>query len=106
MPIGDEEDSARLRDLVEDENSSSPLDSSIAANLRAATTDLLAVLTPREERILRLRFGIGMKSPQTLEEVGKQFSVTRERIRQLEASALRKLAQPRNSRRLQSFLNV
>ena len=106
MPIGDEDDSARLRDLVEDEHSLSPLDSAIAADLRAATTDLLAVLTPREERILRLRFGIGMKSSQTLEEVGKQFSVTRERIRQLEARALRKLAQPRNSRRLRSFLNV
>jgi RNA polymerase primary sigma factor len=106
MPIGNEEDSARLRDLVADEHSLSPLDSAIAANLRAATTDLLAILTPREERILRLRFGIGMKSSQTLEEVGKQFSVTRERIRQLEARALRKLAQPRNSRRLRSFLNV
>jgi RNA polymerase primary sigma factor len=106
MPIGDEEDSTRLGDLVEDEHSLSPLDSAIAANLRAATTDLLAVLTPREERILRLRFGIGMKSPQTLEEVGKQFSVTRERIRQIEAKVLRKLAQPRHSRRLRSFLNV
>lgn len=106
MPIGDEEDSARLRDLVEDEHSLSPLNSAVAADLRVATTDLLAVLTPREERILRLRFGIGMKSSQTLEEVGKQFSVTRERIRQLEARALRKLAQPRNSRRLRSFLDV
>ena len=105
-PIGDEEDSARLRDLVEDEHSLSPLDSAIAANLRAATTDLLAVLTPREERILRLRFGIGVKSSHTLEEVGKQFSVTRERIRQIEAKVLRKLAQPQNSRRLRSFLNV
>src|SRR6516162_9748285 len=106
MPIGDEEDSARLGDLVEDEHSLSPLDSAIAASLRAATTDLLAVLTPREERILRLRFGIGMKSPHTLEEVGKQFSLTRERIRQIEAKVLRKLAQPRHSRRLHSFLNV
>jgi len=106
MPIGDEEDSARLGDLVEDEHSLSPVDSAIAADLRAATADMLAVLTPREERILRLRFGIGMKSPQTLEEVGKQFSVTRERIRQIEAKVLRKLAQPRHSRRLRSFLNV
>jgi RNA polymerase primary sigma factor len=106
MSIGDEDDSARLRDLIEDGHSLSPLDSAIAANLRAATTDLLAVLTPREERILRLRFGIGMKSPQTLEEVGKQFSVTRERIRQIEAKVLRKLAQPGNSLRLRSFLNV
>jgi RNA polymerase sigma factor (sigma-70 family) len=78
----------------------------IAANRRAATTDLLAVLTPREEHILRLRFGIGVKSSQTLEEVGKQFSVTRERIRQIEAKVLRKLAQPRHSCRLRSFLNV
>jgi RNA polymerase primary sigma factor len=106
MPIGDEEDSARLGDLVEDEHSLSPVDSAIAADLRAATTDLLAVLTPREERILRLRFGIGMKSSHTLEEVGKQFSVTRERIRQIEAKVLRKLKQPRHSRRLRSFLNV
>jgi RNA polymerase primary sigma factor len=106
MPIGDEEESARLGDLVEDEHSLSPLDSAIAADLRAATADMLAVLTPREERILRLRFGIGMKSPQTLEEVGKQFSVTRERIRQIEAKVLRKLAQPRHSRRLRSFLNI
>jgi RNA polymerase primary sigma factor len=105
-PIGDEEDSPRLGDLVEDEHSLSPLDSAIAADLRGATADMLAVLTPREERILRLRFGIGMKSPQTLEEVGKQFSVTRERIRQIEAKVLRKLAQPRHSRRLRSFLNV
>ena len=106
MPIGDEDDSPRLSDLVEDEHSLSPLDSAIAANLRAATTDLLAVLTPREERILRLRFGIGMKSSQTLEEVGKQFSLTRERIRQIEAKVLRKLAHPRHSRRLRSFLDV
>jgi RNA polymerase primary sigma factor len=106
MPIGDEEDSARLGDLVEDERSLSPLDSALAANLRAVTTDLLAVLTPREERILRLRFGIGMKSSQTLEEVGKQFSLTRERIRQIEAKVLRKLAHPRHSRRLRSFLDV
>ena len=106
MSIGDEDDSARLRDLIEDGHSLSPLDSAIAANLRAATTDLLAVLTPREERILRMRFGIGMKSPQTLGEVGKQFSLTRERIRQIEAKVLRKLAQPQNSRRLRSFLNV
>jgi RNA polymerase primary sigma factor len=106
MSIGDEEDSARLGDLVEDEHSLSPLDSAIAADLRATTADMLAVLTPREERILRLRFGLGMKSPQTLAEVGKQFSVTRERIRQIEAKVLRKLAQPRHSRRLRSFLNV
>jgi RNA polymerase primary sigma factor len=105
-PVGDEEDSGRLSDLIEDVHSASPLDSVIAANLRDATTDLLAVLTPREERILRLRFGIGTDSAQTLEEVGKQFSVTRERIRQIEAKALRKLAQPRNSRRLRSFLDV
>jgi RNA polymerase primary sigma factor len=106
MPMGDEEDSPRLRDLVEDEHSLSPLDSAVAANLRVATTDLLAALTPREERIVRLRFGIGMKSPQTLEEVGRQFSVTRERIRQIEAKVLRKLAEPRHSRRLRSFLDV
>jgi RNA polymerase primary sigma factor len=106
MPIGDEEDGARLRDLVEDEDSLSPLESALAADLRAATTDLLAALTPREERILRLRFGIGTNFPQTLAEIGKQFSVTRERIRQIEAKVLRKLAQPQHSRRLRSFLDV
>jgi RNA polymerase primary sigma factor len=106
MPIGEEEDSGRLSDLIADEHAVSPLDSAIAANLRAATTEVLACLTPREERILRMRFGIGMNSDHTLEEVGKQFSVTRERIRQIEAKALRKLTHPQASGRLRSFLAV
>src|SRR5438309_9585840 len=105
LPIGEEEDS-RLSDLVEDENAVAPLDSAIQANLREATTQVLACLTPREERILRMRFGIGMDSDHTLAEVGKQFSVTRERIRQIEAKTLRKLKHPRHSRKLRSFLDV
>src|SRR5712691_4838582 len=105
LPIGEEEDS-RLSDLVEDENAVTPLDSAIQANLREATTQVLACLTPREERILRMRFGIGMDSNHTLEEVGKQFSVTRERIRQIEARTLRKLKHPRHSRKLRSFLDI
>src|ERR1700730_2832638 len=105
LPIGEEEDS-RLSDLVEDENAVTPLDSAIQANLREATTQVLACLTPREERILRMRFGIGMDGDHTLEEVGKQFSVTRERIRQIEAKALRKLKHPHHSRKLRSFLDV
>src|SRR5713226_597109 len=103
-PIGEEGDS-RLSDLVEDENAVTPLDSAIQANLREATTQVLACLTPREERILRMRFGIGMDSNHTLEEVGKQFSVTRERIRQIEAKTLRKLKHPSRSRELRSFLD-
>jgi RNA polymerase primary sigma factor len=106
MPIGEEEDSGRLGDLIEDQNVVSPIDSAIAANLREATTEVLASLTAREERILRMRFGIGMNSDHTLEEVGKQFSVTRERIRQIEAKALRKLTHPHRSRKLRSFLDV
>jgi RNA polymerase primary sigma factor len=106
IPIGEEGDSGRLSNLIQDEVAVSPLDSAVAANLRAATTEVLACLTPREERILRMRFGIRMNSDQTLEEVGKQFSVTRERIRQIEAKALRKLAHPQASRRLRSFLGV
>ena len=105
MPIGEEEDS-RLSDLVEDENAVTPLDSAIQANLREATTQVLACLTPREERILRMRFGIGMDSNHTLEEVGKQFSVTRERIRQIEAKTLRKLKHPHHSRKLRTFLDI
>jgi RNA polymerase primary sigma factor len=105
MPIGEEEDS-RLSDLVEDENAVTPLDSAIQANLREATTQVLACLTPREERILRMRFGIGMDGNHTLEEVGKQFSVTRERIRQIEAKTLRKLKHPHHSRKLRSFLDT
>ena len=105
MPIGEEEDS-RLSDLVEDENAVTPLDSAIQANLREATTQVLACLTPREERILRMRFGIGMDGNHTLEEVGKQFSVTRERIRQIEAKALRKLKHPHHSRKLRTFLDI
>jgi len=105
LPIGEEEDS-RLSDLVEDENAVTPLDSAIQANLREATTQVLACLTPREERILRMRFGIGMDGNHTLEEVGKQFSVTRERIRQIEAKTLRKLKHPHHSRKLRSFLDT
>jgi len=106
MPVGEEEDSGRLSDLIEDQNAVSPIASAIAADLREATTEVLACLTAREERVLRMRFGIGMKSDHTLEEVGKQFSVTRERIRQIEAKALRKLTQPHRSRKLRSFLDV
>ena len=104
LPIGEEED-GRLSDLVADEKAVTPLDSAIQANLREATTQVLACLKPREERILRMRFGIGMDS-HTLEEVGNQFSVTRERIRQIEAKSLRKLKHPHHSRKLRSFLDV
>jgi RNA polymerase primary sigma factor len=103
-PIGDEEDS-HLGDFIEDKNAILPIDAAIQSNLRETTTRVLASLTPREERILRMRFGIGMNSDQTLEEVGQQFSVTRERIRQLEAKALRKLKHPSRSRVLRSFLD-
>jgi RNA polymerase primary sigma factor len=103
-PIGDEEDS-HLGDLIEDKNAILPIDAAIQSNLRETTTRVLASLTPREERILRMRFGIGMNSDHTLEEVGQQFSVTRERIRQIEAKALRKLKHPSRSRNLRSFLD-
>ena len=102
-PIGDEEDS-RLGDFIEDKNAVLPIDAAIQANLRETTTQVLASLTPREERILRMRFGIGMNTDQTLEEVGQQFSLTRERIRQIEANALRKLKHPSHSCKLRSFL--
>ena len=102
-PIGDEEDS-HLGDFIEDKNAVQPLDAAIHANLRETTTRVLASLTAREERVLRMRFGIGMNTDHTLEEVGQQFSVTRERIRQIEAKALRKLKHPSRSRRLRSFL--
>ncbi len=103
-PIGDEEDS-QLGDFIEDKNALLPLDSAIQDNLRDTTTRVLSSLTPREERVLRMRFGIGMNTDHTLEEVGQQFSVTRERIRQIEAKALRKLKHPSRSRRLRSFLD-
>ncbi len=103
-PIGDEEDS-HLGDFIEDKNAIIPLDAAIQANLREATTRVLQTLTPREERVLRMRFGIGMNTDHTLEEVGQQFSVTRERIRQIEAKALRKLKHPSRSRKLRSFLD-
>jgi len=102
-PIGDEEDS-HLGDFIEDKNAIIPLDAAIQSNLREATTRMLATLTPREERVLRMRFGIGMNTDHTLEEVGQQFNVTRERIRQIEAKALRKLKHPTRSRKLRSFL--
>ena len=104
-PIGDEEDS-QLGDFIEDKNAVLPLDSAIQANLKDTTTRVLASLTPREERVLRMRFGIGMNTDHTLEEVGQQFSVTRERIRQIEAKALRKLKHPSRSRKLRSFLDT
>ncbi|MCQ4162097.1 RNA polymerase sigma factor RpoD [Roseomonas sp. GC11] len=103
-PIGDEEDS-HLGDFIEDKNAIIPLDAAIQSNLREATTRVLASLTPREERVLRMRFGIGMNTDHTLEEVGQQFNVTRERIRQIEAKALRKLKHPSRSRKLRSFLD-
>jgi RNA polymerase primary sigma factor len=104
-PIGDEEDS-HLGDFIEDKNAVIPLDAAINSNLRETTTRVLASLTPREERVLRMRFGIGMNTDHTLEEVGQQFSVTRERIRQIEAKALRKLKHPSRSRKLRSFLDT
>ncbi len=104
-PIGDEEDS-HLGDFIEDKNAVQPLDAAIQANLRETTTRVLASLTAREERVLRMRFGIGMNTDHTLEEVGQQFSVTRERIRQIEAKALRKLKHPSRSRKLRSFLDT
>ena len=103
-PIGDEEDS-HLGDFIEDKNAVQPLDAAIQGNLRETTTRVLSSLTPREERVLRMRFGIGMNTDHTLEEVGQQFSVTRERIRQIEAKALRKLKHPSRSRKLRSFLD-
>ncbi|KQT45070.1 RNA polymerase subunit sigma [Aureimonas sp. Leaf454] len=103
-PVGDEEDS-HLGDFIEDKNAILPIDAAIQANLRETTTRVLASLTPREERVLRMRFGIGMNTDHTLEEVGQQFSVTRERIRQIEAKALRKLKHPSRSRKLRSFLD-
>jgi len=104
-PIGDEEDS-HLGDFIEDKNAVLPLDAAIQANLRETTTRVLSSLTPREERVLRMRFGIGLHTDHTLEEVGQQFSVTRERIRQIEAKALRKLKHPSRSRKLRSFLDT
>jgi RNA polymerase primary sigma factor len=103
-PIGDEED-GRLGDLIEDKDAIQPIDAAIQSNLRETTTRVLATLTAREERVLRMRFGIGMKKDHTLEEVGQQFSVTRERIRQIEAKALRKLKHPSRSRILRTFLD-
>ena len=104
-PIGEEEDS-HLGDFIEDKNAVLPLDAAIYASLREMTTRVLASLTAREERVLRMRFGIGTNTDHTLEEVGQQFSVTRERIRQIEAKALRKLRHPRRSRELRSFLDT
>jgi RNA polymerase primary sigma factor len=104
-PIGDEEDS-HLGDFIEDKNAVLPVDSAIQSNLREVTTRILGSLTPREERVLRMRFGIGMNTDHTLEEVGQQFSVTRERIRQIEAKALRKLKHPSRSRKMRSFLDT
>lgn len=104
-PIGDEEDS-HLGDFIEDKNAVLPVESAVQSNLRETTTRILATLTPREERVLRMRFGIGMNTDHTLEEVGQQFAVTRERIRQIEAKALRKLKHPSRSRKLRSFLDT
>jgi RNA polymerase primary sigma factor len=102
-PVGDEEDS-HLGDFIEDKNAVLPIDAAIQSNLRDTMTQALASLTAREERVLRMRFGIGMNADHTLEEVGQQFSVTRERIRQIEAKALRKLKHPSRSRTLRSYL--
>src|SRR5579863_7398391 len=102
-PIGEEGD-AQLGDLIEDVNAILPIDVAIQSNLRDTTTRVLASLTAREERVVRMRFGLGMNSDHTLEEVGQQFSVTRERIRQIEAKALRKLKHPSRSRQLRTFL--
>jgi RNA polymerase primary sigma factor len=103
-PVGDEED-AHLGDFIEDTNTIQPIDAAIQSELRETTTRVLASLTAREERVVRMRFGIGMNKDHTLEEVGQQFSVTRERIRQIEAKALRKLKHPSRSRILRSFLD-
>ena len=105
-PIGDDEDGSYLGDFIEDKNAVQPLDAAILGNLRETTTKILSSLTAREERVLRMRFGIGMNTDHTLEEVGQQFSVTRERIRQIEAKALRKLKHPSRSRKLRGFLNT
>jgi RNA polymerase primary sigma factor len=102
-PVGDEEDS-HLGDFIEDQNAIQPIDAAIQSDLRDSVTRTFAFLTAREERVLRMRFGIGMKGEHTLEEVGLQFSVTRERIRQIEAKALRKLRHPSRSRHLRSYL--
>jgi RNA polymerase primary sigma factor len=102
-PIGDEEDS-HLGDFIEDKNAVIPLEAAIQGNLRESTTRVLATLTPREERVLRMRFGIGMNTDHTLEEVGQQFSVTRERIRQIEAKAMSKLRQPSRADKRKTFL--
>jgi RNA polymerase primary sigma factor len=103
-PIGEEGES-NLGDSIEDKNAIQPIDAMIRSNLRETTTRVLASLTPREERIVRMRFGLGLNSDHTLEEVGQQFSVTRERIRQIEAKALRKLKHPSRARELRSFLD-
>src|SRR5690554_299273 len=104
MTVGDKEES-NLGDYNPDNNSIQPIDAAIQANLKETVTRVLASLTPREERVLRMRFGIGMNTDHTLEEVGQQFSVTRERIRQIEAKALRKLKHPSRSRKMRSFLD-
>ena len=101
--VGDDED-ASFRDFIEDKNVVKPLDAVVNSNLREITSQVLSTLTPREERVLRMRFGIGMNSDHTLEEVGKQFSVTRERIRQIEAKALRKLKHPTRAKKLKTFI--
>jgi RNA polymerase primary sigma factor len=103
-PVGDE-DGSYLGDFIEDKNAILPIDAAIQSNLRETTTRILSSLTPREERVLRMRFGIGMNTDHTLEEVGQQFHVTRERIRQIEAKALRKLKHPTRSKKMRSFLS-
>jgi len=103
-PVGDDEEST-IADFIEDKNAVSPLSAALHSNLKDITTRILSSLTPREERVLRMRFGIGMNTDHTLEEVGKQFSVTRERIRQIEAKALKKLRHPTRSKKMKAFLN-
>ena len=103
-PVGDEEDSS-IGDFIEDKSVVVPIEAAVKSSLRETTTRILSSLTPREERVLRMRFGIGMNTDHTLEEVGQQFSVTRERIRQIEAKALRKLKHPTRARKLKTFLD-
>ena len=104
-PIGDEDGGGHLGELIEDKNAVEPEEAATLSNLREATTQMLATLTPREERVLRMRFGIGMNTDHTLDQVGQQFAVTRERIRQIEAKALRKLMHASRARKLRSFLD-
>ena len=105
MSVGDDDGDLRLGDLIEDEDAAQPLDAAVGSDLRETVTQVLGTLTPKEERVLRMRFGIGTHADHTLEEIGQQFSVTRERIRQIEAKALRKLKLPNRARALRTFID-